>query len=107
MIVTDTTWTIAYRAMKPEPEPVLHRVDLEVPWSTAAYHTVFEFGEVLGPDYEVWYVSTRSDELAGRVAIEDVMNMLVDDEHRVPIADDGEPLEILRARQPYEATHED
>lgn len=45
----------------------------------------------------MWYTSNRASELTDRVAREDVMNILVDNDlPRVPIADDGLPLEQLR-----------
>lgn len=95
-----TTWTVAYRRMVPEYEPVFHRVpDVELDWQ-AAVELAGTYIEALGDRYEVWYTSTRQDELAGKVPIEDVLNILVELTHervvRVPIADDGLPLEALR-----------
>lgn len=93
--MSDLTWTVAYRRMQPEPEPVFHRVDLSETWHTASGEVHAAYTEALGEDYDVWYVPTRADELTDRVTREDVMNILEGDV-RVPIADDGLPLEALR-----------
>lgn len=101
-------WTVAYRALLPEPEPVFHRADHDVTWGEASTTLANEYHEVLGTAYEVWWTTTRASELTDRVAREDVLNLLQEDGVRVPIADDGEPAEVLRARlYPYEATREE
>lgn len=89
-------WTVAYRRLSPEPEPVFHRVDLSETWHTASGEVHQAYCEVLGTDYDVWYTTNRASELTERVAREDVMNILDTDDVRVPIADDGLPLEALR-----------
>lgn len=95
--MTELRWTVAYRKMVPEPEPVFHRVDLTETWHTASGEIHSAYCEVLGDDYEVWYVPTRAAELTDYVTREDIMNVLVDNNlPRVPIADDGLQLEALR-----------
>jgi len=90
-------WTVAYRRMVPEPEPVFHRVELSETWHTASGEIFQAYLDVLGGDYEVWYVPNRAAELTDYVTREDIMNVLVDnDVPRVPIADDGLQLEALR-----------
>lgn len=90
-------WTVAYRRIAPEPEPVFHRVDLSETWHTASGEVHQAYCEVLGDDYDVWYTTNRASELTERVAREDVLNILVDNDlPRVPIVDDGLPLEQLR-----------
>lgn len=91
-------WTVAYRALLPEPEPVFHRVDLDLTWRAAAHDVATELGEILGSAFEVWYTTTRAEELTERVSREDVLNILVDDDVRVPIVDDGRSLEEWRSR---------
>lgn len=90
-------WTVAYRRIAPEPEPVFHRVDLSETWHTASGEVYQAYCDALGGDYDVWYTTNRASELTDRVAREDVMNILMNvDGDRVPIADDGLPLEALR-----------
>lgn len=88
-------WTVAYRRVAPEAEPVFHRVDLELDWQESV-ELAGQYVAALGEDYEVWYTSTRASELDGCVALEDVLNILVVDDQRVPIADDGLTLDALR-----------
>lgn len=103
----DLNWTVAYRRLRPRPEPVFHRVELSETWHTASGDVYRAYVEELGDDHEVWYVPNRASELTEYVAREDVMNVLMCvDGPRIPIADDGEPIEMLRARGPYEATHD-
>lgn len=94
--MTELSWTVAYRRMTPKLEQVFHRVDLSETWHTASGEVWSAYHEVLGGDYEVWYTSTRASELTERVCREDVLNILVEDGTRVPIADDGLHLEALR-----------
>lgn len=94
--MSDKRWTVAYRRMSPEPEQVFHRVDLSETWHTASGEVYTAYAEVLGGDYDVWYVPNRASELTDYVTREDVMNVLDNDGVRVPIADDGLQLEALR-----------
>ena len=95
--MTDALWTVAYRRLLPEPEPVFHRVDLSETWHTASGEVHQAYCEVLGDDHEVWYVPNRAAELTDYVTREDVMNVLMSvDGPRVPITDDGQPIDALR-----------
>lgn len=94
--MNERSWTVAYRRVVPELEPVFHRVDLSETWHTASGEIYSSYYEVLGDDYEVWYTSNRASELTEHVAREDVLNILHENGVRVPIADDGLQLEALR-----------
>lgn len=94
--MSELKWTVAYRRLFPEPEPVFHRVDLSETWHTASGEVYSAYYEVLGGDYDVWYTTNRASELTEHVSREDVLNILDSDGVRVPIADDGKPIEQLR-----------
>lgn len=81
------TWTIAYRK---NGEPVFHRVtDWQGTWQEA-HDKAGEFA-TSHPEYDqIYYTVTREAELTDFVpGREDILNLMLDDGTRIPIADDG------------------
>ena len=80
-------WTVAYRTSS---EPVIHRAqDFRGTWQEA--HDMAGEVAIAHPEYdEIYYTLTREAELSDyNGAKEDILNIMVSDGTRVPIADDG------------------
>jgi hypothetical protein len=79
-------WTIAYRTGD---EPVFHRVsEWQGTWQQA-HDFAGEFA-TMHPDVDqVYYTTTREAELIDYVGREDILNLMLDDGTRIPVADDG------------------
>lgn len=79
-------WTIAYRTGT---EPVFHRLtDWSGSWQQA-HDRAGDFAAAHPDVTQVYYVPTRAAELTSSVCREDVLNVLLDDGTRIPIADDA------------------
>lgn len=84
-------WTIATRE---QGAPVFDRItDWAGTWDEAR-DMAWRVGKA-HPDVDVWYTSTRADELTERVVREDVMNILADDGERIPIREHGTLADLL------------
>jgi hypothetical protein len=79
------TWTVAYR--RPRASTFRRVVNWAGTWREA-----FEMADRLGefdPKLDVWYVPSRDSELAGRVHLEDIGNILVPSGKRVRMTENG------------------
>jgi hypothetical protein len=79
-------WTVAYR--KTNANRFLRVDGVSLDWD-AATELAVEVSEALGEGHQVYYVTTRQDELDGRVCEEDIANLLVDSGRRVRMVEGG------------------
>ena len=91
-IAENLTWTLAYR--KKNASTAKRVTNWAGTWNEA-YEMARRFG-ALHPELQIWYVSSRASELAGRVHLEDIGNLLLDSGKRIPMTENGSlPSELL------------